>query len=271
MLLNCDIINGAIRIFCKTASFARPHRRFFRDEVVTHVTNRRIYEKNNFLQQLLFELPADTLEKIKICRLKRGALVVPKCQDNRNTYVILDGVCSTIHTFASGSRVFSQKSTVNDVIGFSGIFNENRDFSASIHAKTDVILAMFSEELILECFGQYKCFSFSITKAVLNRIHNFNYLQRECFSHPISLGAITYLCYAYTFYKCLYPSDYQGAVKILESRQEMANFFGVNIRTIHRLIPKLEEKGLLCLKRGQIYINPQQYSKLKLAHDEATG
>ncbi len=220
------------------------------------------------LQKILHELPDDMLEKIKIRQLKSGETVIDHCEDNYYTYIILKGVCCTLNTFGSGKRIILQMSTVYDVIGFTGIFETRNQFQASIFAKTPATLAVLPRPVVLYCFGRYQDFSTEITSCIMRRLHSMIQLLSECNNYPLMPGLITYLIHAYRFYLRQYPSDFNGEIKVLESRQEIADFLGVDVRSIHRIVPRLAKTGQVQIRAGHIYIDRENYMALLKAQSD---
>jgi CRP-like cAMP-binding protein len=220
------------------------------------------------LAAMLQELPSEIVDRIKIVHLKAGDAVIEHCESNAYVYVILKGVCFTLDKFASGKRIILHKSTVSDVIGFSSIFELQNDFQASIFAKTQVTLAVIPLGLVKTCFGNYRGFSVEITSSVMRRLHSTIQLLSECNTYPLKLGLVTYLIHAYRFYMRQHTQSFNGEVKVLESRSDLANFLGVDVRSIHRAISSLRDFGYIIVKSGHIYISRIHYESL-LSYQDA--
>ena len=79
---------------------------------------------------------------------------------------------------------------------------------------------------------------------------------------------MSYLIYAYEFYVRTCSPGFQGPVKIIEKRQEIAHYIGITVRTLQRILPIIREEGLIEIRRESIYIDREHYERLKQRKSE---
>lgn len=58
-------------------------------------------------------------------------------------------------------------------------------------------------------------------------------------------------------------SQAQAGFPVRQSRQDMADQLGVNVRTVNRAVRELEEAGCLTVRHGKIFIAPEESARLR--------
>ncbi|WP_298029433.1 Crp/Fnr family transcriptional regulator [uncultured Dysosmobacter sp.] len=218
--------------------------------------------KYPWLHEILRELPDEMISQVKVRRFKPNDTMIKDCCNNHYTFIILDGICYTHQTSETGDQFTLRKATAGDVVGFFGIYPNKADFDAAIYAKTTLEAAILPNSLVTQCFGTYPAFSANISRCVIERLHALVNLLSVCTNSPSHLAIITYLEYNYIFYAKSYPKSYSGPIEILESRQNIADFLGIDIRSVYRLLKKLTDDGLVSISNRKLYIDRQQYEAL---------
>lgn len=224
--------------------------------------------KRPYLAKMLHELPDELLSTIAIRTYKTGENIIPRCEENKDTYIVLEGVCCSTCNFINGERSWFRKKTVGDVFGLLGSMKQEYAFSATIFAKTRCVLARIPKATMQRCFGHYPAFTVEITQKVVNRLNFELWRMTECNSYQPYAGVITYLIYAYEFYVRSYPEGYEGAVRIIEKQTEIAHYVCVNVRTLQRVLPTIRDEGLIDIRSNRIYITREHYERLKKRKSE---
>lgn len=222
--------------------------------------------KYPWLNELLHELSPEMLDSIIIRSYAPQDIIMEHCEKHYYTYILLEGVCSSSQTTQNGTQFTLRKATIGDVIGFMNVYPDTMNFEASISARTKVVAALLPKPLMQSCFGTYHDFSVNMSKRVVNRLQSLLTLVSECNNSPSYIGLVIYLEYNYLFYLKSYPENFEGPVKIRESRQNISNFLGVNVRSIQRFLAKMKEEQLISISSHSIYINKVQYEALQKIH-----
>lgn len=216
-----------------------------------------------WLKEILHEFSREQLAQIKLRRFKPNDMMLEHCGTNYYTFILLSGVCCTCQNLENGVRFVLRKATVGDVVGFAGIYHETLETPAQIVARTSVTAAVLPQPLVQECFGKYPDFSMQISQRVIKRLQSLVNLFSECNNYPSYLGLVTYLEYNYRFYAKSYPAHYDGQVRIVESQKNIADFLGVDIRSVQRLLARMKEEGLVSVSSRNLYIDQAQHRALQ--------
>lgn len=218
------------------------------------------------LMKLLEELPPEALDRIQVRDYQvNDYLIRSGCYEN-NIYIILQGVCDIARPNDTGVMISNYKISNMDVTGLSELYQPlPAKRYASVIAKTPVTAAVIPSDILMTCFGKYQYFTVQLNLLVINRLHRSIGLFAECNNYPLYESVVTYLIYAYHFYKRQYALDYYGLVKINESRQEMADTIGVDVRSINRVIEKLKTEDYVKIIRGKIHIDKTRFVNLSNA------
>lgn len=218
------------------------------------------------LKRLLEELPPEVLARIQVRNYQVNDYLIRSGDYENNIYVILQGVCDAARPNDTGVMITNYKISNMDVVGLSELYQPPPTKRyASVIAKTPVTAAVIPSDILMACFGKYQNFTVQLNLLVINRLHQAIGLFAECNNYPLFESVVTYLIYAYHFYKRQYASDYYGLVKINDSRQEMADTIGVDVRSINRVIEKLKAEEYLKVIRGKIHIDKECFVNLSNA------
>ena len=220
-------------------------------------------QREPYLAEILRELPQELVQTILIRTYCAGDVIVQRCEEGMDVYIVLEGVCCATCNFVNGERSWFRKKTVGDVFGLQSLGEQRHPFSATIFAKTRCVLAMIPNQTMLQCFGKYPNFTMELTMRVLNRLNFELWRLSECNTYPPYIGVITYLIYAYEFYARSYPAGYEGPVRIIETQKEIAHYICMNVRSLQRVLPTIRDEKLIDLRYGNMSITKEQYERMK--------
>lgn len=225
--------------------------------------------QNPQLRDWLEELPEEILSEIAVRQYAPNDYLITSGRYDHNVYIILEGVCHIARANDAGVVITYYKISTMDVIGLAELHSDRPQRRiANVVAKTEVTAAVIPGEVIMHCLGRYPLFSLRINQQVIQRLHESIGLYAECNNYPLYSSVVTYLKYAYHFYHRQFPPDYTGPVKINESRQEIADIIGVDIRSVNRTVEKLKREGFIKVVRGKIHIDHDEYMNLSNAGAE---
>lgn len=244
--------------------------------------NKKIFTPNmkmkySGLFEVLKEIPKSEIENnIEIIKYNKGDIIIEKERHGNELFIILEGVCNVIRQFETGISVIFYRVTNYDVIGFNELIGEHsRMREANVIAQTNVVVVCIERNTFLKWCSSYPTFSISICSRIIARLHETIKLFAECNSYPIYLSVVSYLLFAYAFYlrQNIFSTGDNSivkTVKINETRREMAELIGVDVRSINRVIESLKNSEVITIIKGKINIDKCQYEKLMNIKYEGT-
>lgn len=140
--------------------------------------------------------------------------------------------------------------------------------SISIRAKTAVTaLRINGVEYMRWQSAHPELYNWVIAEVLSNR-YRAHTLQVNAFKlNTYSAGAY-YFHNLYTEYRdACYSPDYEGEVKIWDTRTEIGAALALNVRSVDRIINRFLELGMMEIRRGKIYITKKQASQLEASID----
>lgn len=215
---------------------------------------------NPALDQLLQLIPQWQLERLVPCRVRKGGVLLLAGQRDDNLYILVNGVADVSHELSNGQRTTYYKVTAGDVVGFYELLNPPYVRNTmELKARTDLSALTVPRSTMLEWYHNTPELTMALTNRVLERLFQTNALLVECGSYNLLRSTIVYLLHVYDLYRCQYGPGYDGPVRIGESRQEMADFLGADVRSINRAVERLKNVELVSIQRGKIQIDPKQH------------
>lgn len=221
------------------------------------------YMKNNrSLCELLSDIPNEELNNVEIRIFEPGELLIKSGTYPDKMYIVIDGICNVLRDLDNGNiyNVYQIKGA--DIIGVSEILSGRDKYVASIEAKVKTTVGIVKRETFLKWIDEYKGVSIKILLRISDRLHRTVALLTEYTNNPSYYSLVSFLINSCTFYKGVNKSDI-NPIRIYETRQEIAEKVGVNIRTVNRVIKDLKEKSLVSINKGKIFIDNKQLDKLE--------
>lgn len=215
-----------------------------------------------FLQELFANFSDADLEKIDVVYYASDLTIIRRHSSSNYVYLVVNGICGMFKELENGENFCYYKISSCDVIGLSEIIGGDSVRNANIHTLTNVVTFKIHKDDMKEWMLKYPDFYNKVMHNVIDRLHKTLTNHVECKKYTAHANVVSYLIYSYDLYKKSYKDNYQGDVKINETRSLISDFIGISIRSTNSTIEKLKDKNLVTIKHGKIYINYEQYDKL---------
>ncbi len=98
---------------------------------------------------------------------------------------------------------------------------------------------------------------------IIKRLHDTLSEHVECKKYDAHANIVSYLIYCYDLYAKVHHKDYQGKVKINETREMISDFIGISIRSVNSTMEVLKSENLITVSHGKILVDKEQYERLK--------
>ncbi len=190
------------------------------------------------------------------------SMLIEKGESSEDVYIILDGFCDVLREMSNGSMMVTDKLTVGDVIGLREVLFPPMRRVASVRAHTKVKALKLTKNEFYFFHSKYSSFSLYILKRMHSRLHNALSLSLNSTIDTSDANIRYYLCSRYRFFSNSYPPGYTHYIKIDIPRQEMADFLGLEVRTLNQYLKKYKDKNKISIIKGKIHIDENQYESL---------
>lgn len=127
---------------------------------------------------------------------------------------------------------------------------DDEPFPATAIADEKSVIVRLDKSTFLELLKDRPDIHFNITKILVERLRLKFLLIKEVARHKPENSIITLLAYLKKQNKSINPITH----KLNLTRQQIANMTGLRVETVIRAIKKLQQKDLLEIKSGKIYI-----------------
>lgn len=215
-----------------------------------------------FLQELFADFTNLDLEKIEVMYYASDMTMIMRNTSSDYVYLIINGICGIFNDIDNGEYFCYYKISNFDVIGLSEVLAGNDTRYANIQTLTDVVTFKIFKQDLKKWMVKYPDFYNRIIQNTLNRLHNALRDHIECRKYSSHVNVVSYLINSYNLYKKIYKENYDGYVKINETRDMISDFIGNSIRSTNSSIEIVKKLNLVNIKLGKIYINHKQYMNM---------
>ncbi|SCP97976.1 cAMP-binding domain of CRP or a regulatory subunit of cAMP-dependent protein kinases [Anaerobium acetethylicum] len=190
------------------------------------------------------------LDQCKLLKIQKGETIFRGGNELQYVYIIFRGTATISSSNIKGDEmnvVFAEQGTmigeVETIIGLEWrIFNASAFTECVLFAIPHVVFRKWSDQDVDVCRKLNHMFAQKLYKVASAAVH-YNQAKAEI---RLKLFLI-----------------YHGEGKVKETREELAKVCGVNVRTIYRIIEKMENDGFINIKNGKIEITKAHISKMQ--------
>lgn len=214
--------------------------------------------KYSHLDEFLKSAKYTNLDKCRIQVIPAGTTFVHKHHPVDRVYYIVWGECDVINSFINGRNYIYTKNSPGSLQGEMELLGGQNKFTSSVAtAKTckECILMVFPVSVYNDWLNNNIEFAIAAAKRVGAMICRTSGQVGETTVYAAE-------CIAASILMDQYDDSSSETVRIMDTRETLADKAGTSTRTINRVIQKFKEQGYISLKGGKIYINPEQYQKL---------
>ena len=180
-------------------------------------------------------------------------------------FYVLSGVCVNDLLVRLGNTPFdSRKILPGEFIGLQELVSvKPRRRESTVLAKTSVEALRIPGKDFLRWQVEYPEFYNFVISSVLDTHFDLRAMSAICAAKDTVKGGAFYMHYLYGVYlKGCCPPDYEGAVRIWDTRQEIAQALNRDVRSVDRMLKELREQNLVGGPKGKITIDKEQAAGL---------
>lgn len=227
---------------------------FFYGEVVMQVEE--LLKISKKFQNIYPMFPDWLRPKLYVRQFKTGDIVHNKDEYIDYFGILCTGAIKIVNAFENGNIYLIQKNIPIDFIGEVVLISGYQKSSVRIVAVEDSYAVFMSandcKRLFEENFEFYKL----VTKKIAQKLYMHSYKHGVTLSYPPKFILAEYLITKFEKQK-------NPELRILETRETIAEETGVNLRTLNRAIKNLREEDFLTINHGKIRVTKKHISHLK--------
>jgi len=222
------------------------------------------------LKDLFQKFTMEDIDKIRIARYPQDVAVIKRnAQESEFAYLIVTGICGSFNVLENGEEYCTYKISDYDLIGLAELLgNEAVLREAEIRTLSDVVALKIAKTELRVWMVKYPEFYNRLLKNIINRLHGTIRKHVECKKYSSMGNLVSYLIYSYELYRKAYHRNHLGQVKINETREMIGDFISMSIRSINYNLEALKKQDYISIQRGKIYIDHDQYMRLRLYKEE---
>lgn len=212
-------------------------------------------DKGDELFGIISDMPEPVKNRCAIVRLQAGNILFYKGDLVEGIFILCKGNIKIMNIFSKGNVFIVSENDKSTFIGEQAILAGQRKASVTIEAVTDCTMIRIPIDAFLKWVDE----DHALTKFLLRDLAIRLY--------PLSMehGNRSYLSCNYLLEKYLvkvYEKSPEEEVRVMETRQTIADKLGISLRSVERGISTLKENGLLTNRKRKIFINEVQYHQL---------
>jgi len=220
-------------------------------------------ENNTEITDLLDSIPDDELNSIIIENYKTGEILIKKGTMPEKVFILLSGLVDVVIDTREGTTFNSYKIIPVDIFGVSEIISKELEpYIATIIAHVDCVVGILDKDTFLSWLNTYNRFCFVAMSMINTRLHNAINQYVDLTNKSTHYKTLYYLVNCYDYYVQAYSTK-SNKIKFLETRAEMADKIGANIRSVNRSLQQFKKQGLINVTKGKIEIDDSQINKLR--------
>ncbi len=170
-------------------------------------------------------------------------------------YFLMEGNCAVVKTTLEGNFVKTFSFEAFDFIGFYEFVAKIPRYLSSVICNTNCVLIKIKKTNLSELFAKYPSLERHILVKVIERCYARIEWHILMGNKPIKERLMNYLYVQIPTNFFVYNQKFIN----IESRAEIANAIGCEIRSLSRVLNQLKEEGYISVEHKMITINKNQY------------
>lgn len=219
---------------------------------MSSMNKEELMEKYPIAREWIIGMEQSYLDQCKLLKIQRGKVIFRGGNTLQYVYIIIRGTATISSTNTQGDEmnvVFAEEGTVigemETILGLEWLM-----FSAS--AFTDCVLFAIPNVVFNKWVDQDANVCKKLIRMFAEKLHKAGSATVQYNQAKAEIRLKMFFLY-------------HGVGKIKESREELAKACGVNVRTIYRIISKMQQDGLMNVKNGKIEITEEHIARMQIS------
>lgn len=217
-----------------------------------------LVQQNEWIRTIVGDMPKSFFPHLEVFRYPAGKIIIQKGKPNPYIFFLVEGHMSVQNEYENG-KVFTY--AIKNAPGFMGLLEYFADkviSTSTVKTAEECLFVRMSKQLfaswVEKDFAAYR----RMTK----------YFAQQMYPSMSNNGNMSAYTKERTFVNYL-VSHYEDEIaihnyyRIPSTREEYANALGFSLRTVYRLIDRMEEQKLIRLSRGKLMLGKVELANLK--------
>lgn len=207
-------------------------------------------------QELLKEDCHEILDCCQVVTLEAGIRFIAADEKINTIWILLSGKVKALEEYSTGDIFTFKKFPAPEVFGEMEALADNHNYRATLITESECIFLNIPVEIYQDFLKNNSSYLYKRTNNILKRVlDEQKYLRTFLMIKSIDRIKI-YFVHQYG----LYEKDSPRILRI--TRQQIAEETGYAVKTVNRVIKKLEEQNLLKVEGQKIIITRTQYEEI---------
>lgn len=211
--------------------------------------------QNLELREIMAGIPQSVKRRCALVRFQAGTILFYKGDLLEGIFLLCEGKIKVMNIFSKGNVYIVGEMNHITFVGEQAILAGEKKASVTVEAAEDSVMIRIPIDAFLEWVDK----DHELAKLLLKR------LAKRQYSLSLDHGERSYQSCSYLLGKYLikvYEKSPELEVRIIETRQTIADKIGISLRSVEREIQSMREHGLITIRKRKAYINEEQYHKL---------
>jgi CRP-like cAMP-binding protein len=183
-------------------------------------------------------------------KYRTGEMIFYEGSEGRYYHQLVEGRVRWMNVDEDGREFIQKFIEEGESFGEIPMFDDGPYVSNAI-ADKDTIVIRLPKGSFLQLLSENPVLHFSFTRLITERLRNKFIMLKEVASQDPERKVVTILD---EYKKGVLAGDSSDTIRINLTRQEIADMTGLRVETVIRTIKHLEEKGILAIEKGKVYI-----------------
>ena len=219
--------------------------------------------KNKDLKKYFEDIPkSEIIKHCKLFKYKPQDIIIKKGEIINFISFIISGRALLINEFENGHTYILKELKLLSIIGDIENVSSVKASACTIEAIDECLLIAINNHIYMKWLETYHGFAINVARKLAERFYESSNENGKYLVYNSNYSLIsTIINVVENIINLNTHSKFN--IKLKNTRKELGERIGLNERTVNRHLQKLKSSNLISINSGKIYIDENQYMKLK--------
>lgn len=207
-------------------------------------------------KELFYKDFYETLDHCKVIKLESGTRFISVGENISTIWILLSGKVKALEEYSTGDIYTFKKFPAPEVFGEMEALAGNTKFRATLITESECVFLNMPVDIYQEFLKRNSQYLYKRTHIILKRVLD----EQKHMRMFLMIKSIDRIKIYFIQHYQLYAKDHICVLRI--TRQQIAEETGYSVKTVNRVIKRLEEENLLRIEGQRIIIKEKQYKEM---------